>query len=101
VVWAWARLGDEPGRDLPVLVIGRDDATLLGLVLTGDPAPAADHDWISVGPATWADERHPAWVRVDHVLDVPEAGIRREGAVLDRPAFDLVAHRLCTAYRWR
>lgn len=101
VVWTWAHLDDEPGRDQPVLIVGRDDTTLLGLVLTGDPARTGTHDWVPIGPATWADEHHPAWVRMDQVLDVPEAGIRREGAVLDRPAFDLVARRLCGAYRWR
>ncbi|WP_436405249.1 hypothetical protein [Mycobacterium asiaticum] len=41
--------------------------------------------------------------RVRHVpvLDVPEEGIRREGAILDRETFDVVAARLRAEYSWR
>jgi hypothetical protein len=39
-------------------------------------------------------------VRLDRVLDVPEEGIRREGAILDRAIFDLVAARLRRDYSW-
>jgi hypothetical protein len=34
------------------------------------------------------------------VLDVPEDGIRREGAVLDRSRFDQVASRLRSQHGW-
>jgi hypothetical protein len=34
------------------------------------------------------------------VLTVPEDGIRREGAVLDRRRFDAVAARLRSDYGW-
>jgi hypothetical protein len=34
------------------------------------------------------------------VLDVPEEGIRREGAILDREVFDVVAARLRAEYSW-
>jgi hypothetical protein len=33
-------------------------------------------------------------VRLDRVLDVPEESIRREGAIMDRPTFEVVAARL-------
>jgi hypothetical protein len=39
-------------------------------------------------------------VRLDRVLDVPESGIRREGAILDRARFDQVATRLRSDYSW-
>jgi hypothetical protein len=39
-------------------------------------------------------------VRLDRVLDVPEEGIRREGAVLARETFEVVAKRLRTEYSW-
>jgi hypothetical protein len=39
-------------------------------------------------------------VRLDRVLDVPEAGIRREGAILHRSSFDIVAARLRADYSW-
>jgi hypothetical protein len=34
------------------------------------------------------------------VLDVPEEGIRREGAILDRETFEAVAGRLRAEYSW-
>jgi hypothetical protein len=34
------------------------------------------------------------------VLDVPESGIRREGAVLDRDRFERVAAALRDGYGW-
>jgi hypothetical protein len=39
-------------------------------------------------------------VRLDRVLDVPEDGIRREGAILDRERFELVAARLRADFSW-
>ena len=40
-------------------------------------------------------------MQLDRVLDVPEESIRREGAVLERELFDLVAVRLRADYDWR
>jgi hypothetical protein len=37
---------------------------------------------------------------LDRVLDVPEEGIRREGAILEREVFEVVATRLRTDYSW-
>ncbi|MGB6180713.1 MAG: type II toxin-antitoxin system PemK/MazF family toxin, partial [Rhodococcus sp. (in: high G+C Gram-positive bacteria)] len=42
----------------------------------------------------------PSWVRLDRVLDVPEDGIRREGAILPRDRFDQVADRLRNQFSW-
>jgi hypothetical protein len=39
-------------------------------------------------------------VRLDRVLDVPEEGIRREGAILERETFEIVATRLRRDYSW-
>jgi hypothetical protein len=39
-------------------------------------------------------------VRLDRVLDVPEEGIRREGAILERATFETVAARLRAEYSW-
>jgi hypothetical protein len=37
---------------------------------------------------------------LDRVLDVPEEGIRREGAILERELFEVVAGRLRAEYSW-
>ncbi|MFC8043661.1 type II toxin-antitoxin system PemK/MazF family toxin [Nocardia sp. NPDC057353] len=102
IVWTWVPFEEDPsnGKDRPVLVVGRDRRTLLGLMLSSNADRAHDSDWIGIGSGNWDHDGRPSWVRLDRVLDVPEAGIRREGAVLARKTFDLVAHRLVAEYGW-
>lgn len=103
VVWTWVVYEDDPtrGKDRPVLVVGRDRSTLLGLMLSSRERHAADGDWVGIGAGDWDYEGRASWVRLDRVLDVPEEGIRREGAVLDRTTFEVVATRLRAEYSWR
>jgi len=103
IVWTWVVYEDDPtrGKDRPVLVVGRDRSVLLGLMVSSQERHAADHDWIGIGSGPWDYEGRPSWVRLDRVLDVPEEGIRREGAILDREIFDVVAARLRAEYSWR
>ena len=100
IVWTWVVYEDDPtrGKDRPVLVVGRDRRTLLGLMLSSQEHHRADRDWVGIG--NWDYEGRPSWVRLDRVLDVPEESIRREGAILDRDVFELVAARLRTEYSW-
>ncbi|CAM3080889.1 type II toxin-antitoxin system PemK/MazF family toxin [Prescottella defluvii] len=102
VVWTWVAYEDDPsqGKDRPVLVVGRDHHTLLGLMLSSNSGRDDDRNWLALGAGTWDSEHRPSWVRLDRVLDVPEAGIRREGAVLDRTRFETVAARLRAEYSW-
>lgn len=102
VVWTWVVYEDDPnrGKDRPVLVVGRDGRVLLGLMLSSQDHHRDDPDWISIGAGAWDHEGRVSWVRLDRVLDVPEEGIRREGAILDREVFDIVAARLRTGYSW-
>lgn len=102
IVWTWVVHEDDPARgtDRPVLVVGRDRRTLLGLVLSSQERHAADPDWIGIGSGSWDGDGRENWVRLDRVLDVPEEGIRREGAILQRDVFDVVAARLRTGYSW-
>ncbi|MCX4097490.1 type II toxin-antitoxin system PemK/MazF family toxin [Nocardia sp. alder85J] len=101
IVWTWIPAADTPaeGRDQPVLLVGRSRTTLLGLLLSTDPVYELDPAWIAIGAGPWS-HGSPLWVRLDVVVDTPEAGIRREGAILPRNLFDLVAHRLCAEYQW-
>ena len=102
VVWTWVVYEDDPsqGKDRPVLVVGRDRSTLLGLMLSSQERHASDRDWVGIGTGDWDYEGRASWVRLDRVLDVPEEGIRREGAVLDRTTFEVVATRLRAEYSW-
>ena len=97
VVWGWVPYEDDPsrGKDRPVLLIGRRGDQWLGLMLT-----SKDHDrdaedearygryWMDVGAGGWDREARPSEVRLDRLLLLDDAAIRREGAALDRATFD-------------
>jgi hypothetical protein len=103
IVWTWVKYEDDPdqGKDRPVLVVGRDGRTLLGLMLSSQSERDGQRNWLGLGPGTWDREERPSWIRLDRVLEVDEDGIRREGAILDRGRFDEVAARLRDDYGWR
>ncbi|UOY00062.1 type II toxin-antitoxin system PemK/MazF family toxin [Blastococcus sp. PRF04-17] len=99
VVWAWVPYdeGDGRGKDRPVLVIGRRGDDLLGLILSSqdhdrDAADEARHgrQWMDIGSGPWDARRRPSEVRLDRLLDLDAATVRREGAALDRERFDRV-----------
>lgn len=102
IVWTWVVYEDDPskGKDRPVLVVGRDRSTLLGLMLSSQDHHADDPNWVGIGVGNWDYDGRASWVRLDRVLDVPEEGIRREGAILGRPKFEIVAARLRAEYSW-
>ena len=102
IVWTWVQYEEDAsqGKDRPVLVVGREDAGLLGLMLSSQHSRDGQHGWFSLGSGPWDREGRPSWLRLDRVLDVPEEGIRREGAVLDRDRFDRVADALRSGYGW-
>ena len=107
IVWTWVVFEDDPtrGKDRPVLVVGRESRTLLGLMLSSQVHHSDDATWVGIGSGSWdSDDRNgegrPSWVRLDRVLDVPEEGIRREGAIMDHPTFEIIATRLRTEYSW-
>ena len=102
VVWTWVAYEDDPaqGKDRPVLVVGREERDLLGLMLSSQADREGQRGWLALGPGTWDREQRPSWVRLDRVLTVDEAGVRREGAVLDRARFDRVAAALRRDHGW-
>ena len=99
VVWAWVPYEDDPtqGKDRPVLLLGERDGHWLGLMLSSQ-----DHDvdaedearygryWMDVGTGGWDAGGRPSEVRLDRLLVLERAGIRREGAALPRDVFDAV-----------
>jgi hypothetical protein len=99
IVWAWVPFdeGDGRGKDRPVLVIGRRDGDLLGLQLSSkdhdlDAEDEARHGriWTDIGTGPWDPQRRPSEVRLDRLLVLAPADVRREGAALDRRRFDRV-----------
>ncbi|AZG43526.1 type II toxin-antitoxin system PemK/MazF family toxin [Gordonia insulae] len=108
IVWTWVVFEDDAarGKDRPVLVVGRDidDADrshLLGLMLSSKDYHRDDSDWISVGTGEWDSRGRESFVRLDRVLTIEEHGVRREGAILARVRFEIVATRLRSDFGWR
>ncbi|GLB62770.1 hypothetical protein NCCP2495_06480 [Dietzia sp. NCCP-2495] len=103
IVWTWVEFEENDGRgkDRPVLVVGRDGDRLLGLQMSSQSKRDDDEGWLSMGSGPWDSEGRPSWVRLDRVLDVPEQGIRREGAICPREKFDRVADELRRGYGWK
>jgi hypothetical protein len=99
IVWGWVPYdeGDGRGKDRPVLVIGRRGPDLLALQLS-----SKDHDrdaadearwgryWTDIGTGAWDSRGRPSEVRLDRLLVMDPARVRREGAALDRARFDRV-----------
>ncbi|MBR7744139.1 type II toxin-antitoxin system PemK/MazF family toxin [Phycicoccus sp. BSK3Z-2] len=100
IVWTWVPYEEDHGRgkDRPVLLVGHDGPWLLALQLT-----SKDHDrdeeqerragrrWVDIGSGPWDSRGRPSEVRVNRVVRVAPAAVRREGAVLDRARFEEVA----------
>jgi hypothetical protein len=99
VVWAWVPYEEDAsrGKDRPVLVIGQEGDHLLALALTSQ-----DHDldaaqesrdgreWMDIGTGAWDSRGRPSEVRLNRVLRLDAAGVRREGAALSRETFEAV-----------
>ncbi|MBA3782622.1 MAG: type II toxin-antitoxin system PemK/MazF family toxin [Nocardioides sp.] len=103
VVWGWVPYEDDPqqGKDRPVLLLAHDSSTdgdeWLGLMLSSqdhdrDAADEASYGrhWMDVGAGGWDREGRPSEVRLDRLIRLDAASIRREGAALDRDVFEAV-----------
>ena len=107
----WTRVVFEEdyqrSKDRPVLVIGRDEPWLLALMLT-----SKDHDrdaafearrgrvWLDVGTGPWDSQGRPSEIRIDRVLRLDPAQVRRDGGTLDRARFGLVADQVRSVDGW-
>jgi PemK-like, MazF-like toxin of type II toxin-antitoxin system len=94
VVWTWVPYEDDPsqGKDRPVMIFGRRGDLLVGVALT-----SKRHDnepQMAVGTGSWDRERRPSYAKLERILDVDPARVRREGAILPKPRFDEVVEAL-------
>lgn len=106
IVWTWVPYEEMDGRgkDRPVLLVGRDGDLLLGLMLTSrdrNNARVRDEDYVDVGSGPWDRAGRPSEAKLDRVLRVDPAAVRREGGVLDPAAFERVGDALARAQGWR
>ncbi|GAB2672085.1 hypothetical protein GCM10009743_55480 [Kribbella swartbergensis] len=103
IVWTWVPFEEDyrRGKDRPVLVVGSDGPWLLALILT-----SKDHDrdaadearwgrvWLDIGSGAWDRDGRRSEVRLDRVLRIDPAQVRREGAVIGEDLFNQVAAEL-------
>lgn len=103
VVWAWVPFEEDPsqGKDRPVLVLARHETRLVVAQMT-----SKDHDrdaaqearwgrfWYDVGTGDWDRQGRPSEVRLDRLLLVEPASVRREGATMNQEVFDGVVAAL-------
>ena len=103
IVWTWVPYEEDAtqGKDRPVLVVGWDGEHVLALMLT-----SKDHDrnaerearrgryWLDIGAGPWDSRRRESEVRLDRVLRLDPATIRREGAIVEPALFAHVTSAL-------
>ena len=101
VVWI-SVTGEDSSEVIPLIVVGHEGSSILGLVIhVGDePASASDAQWQSIGSGVWDSSGAPGWVRMDKVVLTRESTITRKGARVPRTRFDQIAHRLRVDYNW-
>lgn len=106
IVWTWVPYEEDysQGKDRPVLVVGSSGKRLLALMLTSKDHSndrRGDNDYIDIGTGSWDRQGRPSEVKLDRILQVSPADMRREGAILDAKRFKVVAKGLKQRHGWR
>ena len=102
VIWVWIQpnLPGHPARERAMVVVGRSQHLLLGLLISPNPEHANEDNWIDIGSGGWDVAGCQCWVRLDKILEVPESTIRRQGAIIPKSRFERIAQRLRSDYSW-
>ena len=106
IVWTWVPFEEDfsQGKDRPVLLVGRNGKRFLALMLTskdhGGGHPG-EKDYVDIGTGAWDRRGRPSEVKLDRVLQVSAADMRREGSVLDKRRFKMVAAGLRQQHGWK
>ena len=106
VVWTWVPYEEDHsrGKDRPVLLVGHNGPHLLGLMLTSkdhDQDGNRNEDYVDIGTGSWDRRQRPSEANLGRILQISPDSIRREGAVLERKRFDLVAAELRRRHGWK
>jgi hypothetical protein len=94
------------GKDRPVLVIGHEGDLLVALQLTSQDHDRdeqqerrAGREWVDIGSGAWDGRGRASEVRVNRLLRLDPATVRREGAVLARDRYEAVVAAVRRHYR--
>lgn len=85
VVWTWVPYEEDPsqGKDRPVIVIGLLDGGLVGVPLTSKPGRGR----FRLGRGDWDGNGAVSWAKLDQLVRIAAADMRREGAALEGGRF--------------
>lgn len=86
IVWTWVPYveNDGRGKDRPVLIIGRIDATSV----VGCYVSTKQHrDFISIGTGDWDSQGRESFLSPERILRITHDGMRREGALVGKEVF--------------
>ena len=109
IVWAWVPFEEDrsQGKDRPVLVIADEGGgVIVALMLTSRDRGKGDHTdehgnrWVDIGTGSWDSRHRPSEVRVDRLIRLEAAKVRREGGKLDKARFERVANATRDAHGW-
>lgn len=107
VAWAWIAYEDDPtrGKTRPSMIIGRDDAWLLGLPMTSkdhdrDEAQEARENrfWYDIGTGPWDREGRSSEVRLNRIVRIHPDDVVHRSARIDRAIFDAVITAMRSYY---
>ena len=111
IVWTWVPFEEDHtiGKDRPVLVVGYDGPFPLALMLTSkdhdeeearESDEAFGRDFVDIGSGAWDRLKRPSEVRTDRVIRLDPHAVRREGGVLERQRYEVVAAHLRRIRGW-
>lgn len=102
IVWTWVPYAENDGRgkDRPVLVIARQDASRVFAVKLTSKAHDGDRDFLPIGTGDWDSAGRASWLDLDQVYSVHRDGLRREAAILDEARYRIVADALHRRWGW-
>ncbi|MFC7458110.1 type II toxin-antitoxin system PemK/MazF family toxin [Brachybacterium sp. GCM10030267] len=121
IVWAWVPFEEDSsqGKDRPVLVLAREEASaggrdgsgevLIALMLTSRDRAASGgvstdeygSTWVDIGSGDWDSQDRDSEVRADRLLRLAPDSVRRDGGRLDRSRFERVAAAVREVHGWR
>jgi hypothetical protein len=111
IVWTWVPFEEDHtiGKDRPVLVVAYDGPYPLALMLTSkdhdevetrESDEAEGRDFVDIGSGAWDRQGRPSEVRIDRVIRLDPHAVRREGGILDRDRYEVVADHLRRIRGW-
>lgn len=108
VIWAWIPFEEDfsQGKDRPALVVGYDGGWVLALPMSSQDHASdraqeqrAGRYWLELGAGNWDSQARTSWVRVDRIVRVNPADVRRHAGEIDRATFNRVASGLRRHWR--